>query len=350
MTRPWLNSLFRCLVLGAVCCGGLLQVPATAADAADSTTSAAATRSSSDNLHQLLAGAKPTGVADLRAMQSHIQKLAEQTKKCTVGLQVGRAWGSGVIISHDGYVLTAAHVAGKPNRDCIVTLADGREVAGKTLGMYKTLDAGLIKITEPGDYPFAEIGDSSQLKQHQWCIALGHPGGYHSERGMVLRLGRVLHIAKDAVTTSCTLVGGDSGGPLFDMDGHVIGINSRIAELLTTNMHVPVSAYKERNAWDRMVRGEVWGHLPGHEPYLGVGGDDRSIARIARVNPKSPAEKGGLKTGDVVLTFNGQELTDFESLANAVADCQPNEEVTVRVKRDGQVLELIVKLERRPQS
>src|SRR5262249_11555062 len=155
------------------------------------------------------------------AMQSHVQLLADRLKKSTVCVQVGRAWGSGVIISKDGYVLTAAHVAGRPNQDCTFELYDGRKLKGRTLGLYRSLDAGLMKIAEDAEFPWAEVGNSGKLREGQWCIAMGHPGGFQSERGAVLRLGRVLLLQNDAITTNCTLVGGDSGGPLFDMDGRV---------------------------------------------------------------------------------------------------------------------------------
>lgn len=345
MMRPRSGISFGCLIVVAGWCGSLNLV----VGAADSTPAPPVAHSVSEHLRKILDGAPPQGPGDLRAMQAHIQKLADDLKKCTVGVQVRRAWGSGVIISKDGYVLTAAHVAGRPNVECEITLADGRRVNGKTLGQYKTLDAGLMKITDPGDYEFAELGEYA-LKENQWCIALGHPGGYSGERGAVLRLGRVLHIAKDAITTNCTLVGGDSGGPLFDMDGRVIGINSRIAELLTTNMHVPVAAYKERNAWDRLTKGEVWGHLPGRDPWLGVGGEEGAkIAKLATVRPNSPADRGGLKSGDVILEFNKQQITDFPALMQAVSDCQPNDTVTLRIKREEQVIEKEVRLGRKPE-
>src|SRR5262245_10741498 len=150
-------------------------------------------------LKALFAGGNPMGVADLKAMQAHVQKLTEQLKKCTVGVTVGAAQGSGVIVSKDGYVLTAAHVAGAPNSRVEFTLADGKTVKGKSLGLFRTLDAGLMKITDPGDYPFAEMGSSEELKEGQWCLALGHPGGYQEDRGIVLRVGRVLLNAKDAI-------------------------------------------------------------------------------------------------------------------------------------------------------
>src|SRR5688572_12721069 len=175
------------------------------------------------------------------------------------------------------------------------------------------MDAGLMKITLPGEYPFAEMGNSTRLKDGQWCVAMGHPGGYQEDRGVVLRLGRITFLGNDAITTDCTLVGGDSGGPLFDMDGHVIGINSRIAGPLTANMHVPVSAFKE--SWDRLTKGEAWGHLPGHSPYLGVTGKKSTQgAEIASVKSNSPAERAGLKSGDVVIRFDDKEIADFEAL------------------------------------
>jgi serine protease Do len=353
--RSLLRSIAAGIVLG-------LSPAIFAADAADSTaakSAAAAAKSMSQSLRHVLDGAAPSGVSDLRAMQGHVQKLVDQLKQCTVGVQVGPAWGSGVIISKDGYVLTAAHVAeagrrrgqqdveGGLNRavEANFTLADGREVKGKPLGLFRTLDAGLMKITTPGDYPHADLGNSNQLKEGQWCIAMGHPGGYQSERGSVLRLGRVLFVDKDAITTDCTLVGGDSGGPLFDMEGRVIGINSRIAERLTTNMHVPVNAYNERGAWDRMVNGEVWGHLPGQKPWLGVAGDgDAKDAKIANVTSKSPAEHYGLEPGDVVVSFDGREIADFPALVQAVADCHPNEWVRLRVKRGNEVREVGIRL------
>ena len=135
------------------------------------------------SLDRLLSGGNPGGVADLKAMQDHVRKLTAQLMKCTVGVQVGAAQGSGVIISKDGYVLTAAHVAGKPNHDVLFILSDGRMLRGKTLGLNRTMDAGLMKIEDQRELPFAELGVSDKLNEGQWCLATGHPGGYQSDRG-----------------------------------------------------------------------------------------------------------------------------------------------------------------------
>jgi serine protease Do len=216
--------------------------------------------------------------------------------------------------------------------------------------MFRTLDAGLTKISKAGEYPYAELGSSGQLKQGQWCIALGHAGSYQRERGAVLRLGRVLLVMDDAIMSECKLVLGDYGGPLFDMDGRVIGVNSRIAEQLYNNMHVPVDVYHERATWDRMVAGEVWGHLPGQNPWLGARGDPESKeAKIGGVTPGSPAERQGLRVGDVILAVDGKPVADYAALMRAIEEHSPNESVLLKLRRGDEVSEFHVRLGKRPE-
>jgi serine protease Do len=211
------------------------------------------------------------------------------------------------------------------------------------MGLNRSMDSGLMKIDGAADLPFADMGVSDGLKEGQWCLATGHPGGYQSDRAPVLRLGRVLLLDNSAITTDCTLVGGDSGGPLFDMDGKVIGINSRIAGPLTANMHVPVGTFKD--TWDRLAKSEAWGHFPGHEPYIGVRGEQGATdAKIASVVPDSPAAKAGLLAGDVVLKIDDLDLTDFSSLSAAVRERQPGDRVKLVVKRGEETKELRIKL------
>lgn len=290
-------------------------------------------------LAKIFAGANPSGVEDLRLMQEHVQKISERLQRATVGVQVGAAQGSGVIINKEGYVLTAAHVSGQPKRSVEFHLYDGRMLKGETLGLDRGVDGGLMKITEGGDLPYIEMGDSSKVRDGQWVLATGHPGGYQSDRKPVLRLGRVLLVEQSVLTTDCTLVGGDSGGPLFDMQGRVIGINSRIATPLTANMHVPVNTFKDD--WERMLKAQAWGHFPGQEPYLGVRGEkDAKNAKLAHVYPNSPAEKAGLKVGDVVEMFGDKTITDFASLSAQVQERQPGDRIKLKVKRAEENLDL----------
>ncbi len=348
----WSTQLRSWGIAGAILLLPLISLPATestptatAAATPTATTATPAQELAAANLDRILAGSPLAGLDDLRVMQDHVRKLSEQLMKCTVGVQVGHAQGSGVIVSKDGYVLTAAHVASGAKRDVTFIMPDGSTRRGKTLGLNRTLDSGLMKINprDSEEFAFAEMGQSDALKDNQWCLATGHPGGYQEDRKAVLRLGRVLLNDKSTITTDCTLVGGDSGGPLFDLAGKVIGINSRIAGPLNANMHVPVSTFKE--TWDRLAKGEEWGHMPGNAPYIGVKGDNSSTAaKIASVIPNSPADKAKVQAGDIVVKVGDQEVADFDALVRVIAEHQPGDEVKLFVKRGEETVELTLKI------
>jgi len=286
----------------------------------------------SARVEALSTGEAPQSIDDLKALEARLKDLSTKLIASTVNVRVGPAQGSGVIISEDGYVLTAGHVCIEPDRNVTFTLSDGRRVQGKSLGMNTKLDSGLMKITTEGEYPAIEWGDSSKLKPGQWVVALGHPGGLERGRSPVLRLGRVLSTDDSVISTDCTLVGGDSGGPLCDLDGNVIGINSRIGGPLTVNLHVPTNQY--RQSWDRLAAGELWGDDGRGRPYIGVKGDTDSLeAKIAQVYDGTPAEDAGVKPGDVIIRFDGEKVTDFASLAALVPRRHPGQEVNMVVRR-----------------
>jgi serine protease Do len=295
----------------------------------------------------------PEKLDDLRAIQEKVKKVVDGVLPCTVGVRVGGGQGSGVIVSEDGYVLTAAHVSGPADRSVTVILPDGRKVRARSLGANRPIDCGLIKITEGGPWPHAEMGHSAGLKRGQWCVTLGHPGGFKPGRPPVVRLGRVLEVRKKYVRTECALVGGDSGGPLFDLKGRVVGIHSRIGQSMSANIHVPVDAYRDR--WDRLVAGEVWGgRYPGRtgrEPYIGVHGDlDAGTCRIGRVVPGSPADRAGLQADDVVTRFSGKRVGTFQDLVDQVQARQPGDAVPVEIVRGGEAMTLRVVIGRKPED
>jgi serine protease Do len=194
------------------------------------------------------------------------------------------------------------------------------------------------------------MGKSADLIIGQWCVGIGHPGGFQEGRSPVVRLGRVLGKSSSTVRTDCALVGGDSGGPLFDMNGKVIGIHSRIDMAITTNLHVAIDNYQGEH-WDKLAKGEVTGGLlggsPANLPYLGVKGDleaDRCI--IQEVVPDSPAAKGGLMANDIVLKFAGDKVGRYEELRGLIRKKKPGEEVTVEILRGEQTVTLKIKLGR----
>lgn len=336
-----LRPVFSRACLAGITC---LLLSSVAAIAADSTLPA-------PNVPALRDGAAPIDIGELLDMQRHVQAVAKRVIPTTVALRVGQAHGSGVIIDADGYVLTAAHVAGAPNRTAQIRLHDGRLVYGTTLGVYRTKDAGLIKIKgDDATWQFSPMGNSAQLEGGHWCVATGHPGGFQDGRPPVFRLGRVLKREDDAITTDCTLIGGDSGGPLFDMQGRVIGIHSRIGKPLVQNLHVPVNAY--RTTWKRLVSGDAWGQLPGEdqafEPFIGVHGIEGSnVARVASVYDNSPAQLAGILPGDVIIRVGRQRVTTFESLQNLIKQHQPGEVVSVKVLRDDAIMDLTLKVGKR---
>jgi len=289
----------------------------------------------------------PQSLDDLKAIQKQVKVVLEKVVPCTVGLQVGGASGSGVLITADGYVLTAGHVSGKPDQDVVVILSDGSRVKGKTLGQNTGIDSGLIKITDKheGPWPHAEMGNSAVVKLGQWVISTGHPGGYKKGRSPVVRLGRVQEANDDLIRSDCTLVGGDSGGPLFDLEGKVIGIHSRIGLTISTNIHVPVDTYRE--TWDRLAKSETWGgrlgSRPATTPYLGLEFErDAPNCKIAEVKPDSPAAKAGLKVDDLVTKFDGSVVATFDDLLAHLRKKKPGDEVFLEVTRNKESLKLKV--------
>lgn len=293
----------------------------------------------------------PESLADLRELQKRVQDVTARLTPCTVGLQIGSAMGSGVIVSEDGLVLTAAHVTSEPGKSLQVILHDGRRVRGISLGMNHPLDAGLVRITAEGEkWPFAEMAPDHSLSVGEWCVALGHPGGYQGGRPPVVRLGRVVMARRGTVQTDCTLVGGDSGGPLFDLDGRVVGIHSRIGAADDWNFHVAISCYSEN--WDRMLASESWGMRPGqrrqpNRARLGVtGSDDPGGCRITNVLEESPAEKAGFQVGEVIRSVDGKPVRGIQGLIDVIGSFRPGDMVEVEVEREGVVSKRMVILGR----
>lgn len=324
------------------------QVDSTAATAHRSNaavTNPAQGESLADRIDEILAGnAIPETIEDLRAMQDNFSTLAERVKRATVGIDCGGAQGSGVIISRDGLVLTAAHVIGQPGLDASIRLYDGRTVVAKTKGLAHNLDSGLMKITDPGDFDYLDMGESESLKLGQWVMAVGHPGGYEAARGMVVRVGRVLSLTSRVIRTDCTLVGGDSGGPLVDMKGNVIGIHSRIGARLTDNMHVPIDVFAA--GWDELESDKETGGRQGR-PSLGVTlkGDDG--LEIESVQPDGPAEKVGVKAGDIIVEVNGKSITTRAQLGDELNNLTIGTEISLKVVRGTEELEFRMLVGRR---
>lgn len=292
-------------------------------------------------LERLFHGKAPQDLDELREMQQYNRILAQTVIDATVSVQIGAVIGSGVVVSPEGLVLTAAHVAGEPGRTVVIQRSDGRILQGTTRGIHRPFDAAMIQITDARDLPYLEMAHDAEVRPGQWCAAAGHPGGFSPDRGPVFRLGRVLD-ARPLIRTDCQLLGGDSGGPLVNLKGEVIGIHSRIGVSLTNNLHNPVSIYHDH--WEGLVGGEIW----TGSSYIGLRGDRRTdAALVTLVHEGSPAAKAGIREGDVILRFAGQRVQSFSDLVSVVQLRQPGEQVEVEIQREDQRLRVDLRVGRR---
>lgn len=194
-------------------------------------------------------------LADLRKLEDRVQWVINRVMPSVVGF----GGGSAVIVSRDGLALTVAHVGQKAGRDAVFIFPDGKKARGKTLGNWGGVDAGMARITDKGDWPYTPMGRSKDLKVGQWVVTMGFPISFNKGMKPPVRLGRIVALTSTTIVTDCPMMGGDSGGPIFNLDGEVIGQNSRTANHL--NVHVPVDIYRDN--WRRMLSGEDWGTPQG---------------------------------------------------------------------------------------
>jgi serine protease Do len=285
----------------------------------------------------------PESIADLKAMEERLTSLIARVAPAVVGVSVGGATGSGVVISTNGLVLTAAHVCREPGRSVRFEFPDGTTARGRTLGTDHGMDAGMMLITDKGNWPSVPIGGAEDIAVGDWVLGLGHPGGFDSDRPPVARIGRVIRIRNDGLQTDCTLTAGDSGGPLFDMHGRVIGIHSRISESTAENYHVPIRSYW--TTWERLVRGDNWGAERPSRAWVGVGGADHPEGCLVEsVAEDGPASKAGLSVGDIVRTVNGRPVRGFDDFRRLIAETAPGDKIEFEVQRDGESRSLIVEV------
>ncbi len=283
----------------------------------------------------------PDGREDLLAIQSAVQQALPQARAATVCVALDEGSGSGVIVSPEGLILTAAHVSAGVGKKVTVVMEDGTELKAVTLGLMAETDAAMIQIIEKGSYPFVEIDRADTTRLGDWVFALGHPGGLDKERGSVVRLGRLVRIANSTFQSDCTLIGGDSGGPLFDMNGTLIAIHSRVGAQLQANMHVPMSQFIAN--WDGMLASEFIGEGPFAEKpekgsgFLGLATEQRKEGglRVTKVGEKSPAQEAGILEGDVVLKLNETLLQNREQMQGLLKEMAKGDEITLETTRQG---------------
>jgi len=272
-----------------------------------------------------------------------------------------RGMGSGFILSPDGLILTNAHVVAGA-AEVTVKLTDKREYRAKVLGVDRPTDVALLKI-DARNLPTVRIGEPSELKVGEWVAAIGSPFGFESTvtSGIVSAKWRSLPDGAYVpfIQTDVAVNPGNSGGPLFNMKGEVIGINSQIYSrtggyqglsfAIPIDVAVKVKDQLERHG--KVTRGHLGVTIQELNQTLAesFGLQKPDGALVAGVSPGSPAQQAGLEVGDVVIAFNGKRISNSAELPLAVADVRPGEQASVRVWRKGTQRDLSVVVGQAPQ-
>src|SRR5882672_4953660 len=265
-----------------------------------------------------------------------------------------RGIGSGFIVSSDGYVLTNAHVVDDAS-EVTVKLTDRREFVAKVIGVDKRSDVALIKIAATG-LPTVHFGDSSRLRPGQWVVAIGSPFGFENSvtAGVVSATARPLdENYVPFIQTDAAVNPGNSGGPLFNIDGQVIGINSQIYSrtggYMGMSFAIPIDV--ALNVKDQLQKnGKV------ARSRIGVAVQDMSQplsqsfgmttphgALVSAVEPQSPGERAGLKPGDIITSVNGRNIDHSSDLPVVISQLTPGTEARLGIWHDKKATEVTVK-------
>ena len=265
-----------------------------------------------------------------------------------------RGVGSGFIMNREGYILTNNHVVEEADQ-IKVKLSNGKEYEGKVVGRDPKTDLALIKIEGSPDLQPLKLGNSEDLKVGSWVVAVGSPFGLEQTvtAGIVSAKGRVIGSGPydNFIQTDASINPGNSGGPLINLKGEVVGINTAIvAEGQGIGFAIPVNMAKEiaSQLQDKghVTRGWLGVNIQEVTPELAksFGLKESKGALVSQVVPNSPAEKAGIEQGDIILEFDGKEVSDSKELPRIVASTPVGQSVMVKISRNGKMTDRQVKL------
>lgn len=269
--------------------------------------------------------------------------------------QVPSNVGSGFIISDDGYIITNNHVIDKASK-IIVTLHDGKELTGEVIGTDERTDLALIKV-EATDLKPLEIGVSDDLKKGQWVLAIGSPFGLDSTvtAGIVSAINRDTGDYLPFIQTDVAVNPGNSGGPLIDLSGKVVGVNSQIISrsggFMGISLSIPINeamkVVEQLKETGRVVRGRIGVTISEVQEDVAeaIGLKNAEGALVSNVEQGSPAQKAGIRPGDVIIKFDGKDIKKWSDLPRMVGQTRPSTESTIEVWRRGKAVELKITVE-----
>jgi len=262
--------------------------------------------------------------------------------------QESRSLGSGFIISKDGYILTNEHVI-EGGDEITVRLTDKREFKAKLIGTDKRTDIALIKIEPSGPLPAVKFGDPAKLKVGEWVVAIGSPFGFENTvtAGIVSGKGRTMQDANlvPFIQTDVAINVGNSGGPLFNMRGEVVGINSRLFSPTGTYLgiafaipiDVALDVQKQLQEKGRVSRGKIGVAIQEVTKDLATsfGLDRPRGALVVSVEKGSPAERAGIEASDIITRFDGKAIEAQSDLPRVVAAIRPGNKAELEIWRKG---------------
>jgi serine protease Do len=266
-----------------------------------------------------------------------------------------KSLGSGLIIDPDGYILTNDHVVENAEK-IVVKLSDGREFEAKVVGEDPKTDVAVVKIGTNAKLPVALLGDSDRLEVGEWVMAIGNPFGLDNTvtKGIVSAKGRRIGAGPydDFIQTDASINPGNSGGPLINLHGEVVGINTAIFSQTGSNIGIgfatPISLVKELlpqlKEKGKVVRGYLGVVIQKVTPEIAgpLGLDKSRGALVAEVSKDGPADRAGIKVGNVIVEYDDKEIKDSADLPIFVASTSVDKKVRLKVLRDGQEVTLTV--------
>ncbi len=269
--------------------------------------------------------------------------------------QKRRSLGSGFIVSEDGYILTNNHVVEKAD-EVTVTLLDKEDYKAEVVGTDPKTDIALIKIKPGKTLRYVRLGDSERLEIGEWVVAIGNPFGlgHTVTAGIVSAKGRVIGTGPydDFIQTDASINPGNSGGPLFNLQGEVVGINTAIIQGgqgigFATPIQMAKSVLGQLRDKGKVIRGWLGVYIQKLTPEMAesLNVPQGKGALVADVMKDGPAEKAGIRSGDVIVRFDGKDVEDQHELPQIVASTSPGKQVQVTVVRDGKRIEIPVKIE-----
>ncbi len=277
------------------------------------------------------------------------------------GPRRSQALGSGFVISDEGYIVTNNHVIANAD-EITIEFFSGDELEAEVVGTDPNTDLALLKVEADEDLPFVPWGDSDEARVGDWVMAMGNPlgQGFSVSAGIVSARGRALSGSyDDYIQTDAAINRGNSGGPLFNLQGEVIGINTAILSPNGGSIGIgfAMSSRVATNVIDQLERfGET------RRGWLGVRiqdvtddiaesiGLETAEGALVTDVPEGPADEAGMESGDVILSFDGEEIGDTRELVRRVGDTEIGKTVDVEVFRDGDTVELAVTLGRREEA